>query len=102
MRRSMLALALTLGLGACATPYTDLIDHDEAACKSGTQSACDALPTLQEKDAIFREDRANRVAVGLAAGLAGAAAVYAASHPPPPPPVYYAPVVAVPVTCCYY
>lgn len=98
------ALAATIALAGCVSPYEDAIKADLANCQGGDKWACATLGTLQSQDAAWHAQKnqevGNAILGVLAVGLAGAS-IAAAAHasppapvfvpPPPPPPVIYAP-----------
>lgn len=95
------ALAATLALAACVSPYEETIKVDLEACHNGNTAACQELPWLQGKDQVWHAQKnaevGNAILGVLAVGVA-AAGVAAAAHAPPPPPVFVPPppVILVP------
>jgi|SRR5580765_5261217 hypothetical protein len=85
------ALALLLGVTACAAPSQPWLDNMRRLCSTGSQAACDAVPVAQSKVDAEHAQQAREVAGGILLGLGalavGAAAGYAASQP-----TYYTPV----------
>lgn len=100
-RLSMAALAATLALAACVSPYEDAIKTDTAACHNGDRWACATLATEMRADQEWHAQKnaevGNAILGVLAVGVA-AAGVAAAAHPAPPPPVFVPPppVILVP------
>ena len=89
----MAALAATITLAACASPYADGLKSSLAACQQGDQGACSESRQLSVADAQWHEQqnqRAATVALGILAGAAAGASAYAAARQPT---VVYQPVV---------
>lgn len=93
------ALAATLGLTACASPYADGLKASLSACQQGDQGACSESRQLSVADQQWhaqQNERAATVALGILAGVAAGANAYAAARQPA---VVYAPVVVCRWNC---
>jgi|SRR5580765_7217803 len=85
------ALALLLGVTACAAPSQPYLDNARALCSTGDQVSCKQVPGFEAQVSAEHAQQAREVAGGILLGLGalavGAAAGYAASQP-----TYYTPV----------
>lgn len=94
------ALAATLALAACVSPYEDAIKTDTAACHNGDKWACATLATEISADQQWHAQKnaevGNAILGVLAVGVA-AAGVAAAAHAPPPPPPVFIPAPPIPL-----
>jgi hypothetical protein len=79
------ALALLLGVTACAAPSQPFLDSARINCASGNQMSCSQVPALQAQVNEEHAQQSREVGLGilavLGAAAAGASAGYAASHP---------------------
>jgi hypothetical protein len=82
---------------ACASPYADALKTGLADCRSGNQTACNGISSLQQADQTWhaqQNERAANVAAGILGAVALGAAAYAASRP-----VYVEPVIVCRWNC---
>ena len=84
------ALALVVGLAACAAPSQPYLDDARAMCTSGHPDYCAQIPALQAQVNVEHQQQAAQAALAIGALAVGAAAGYAASRP-----VYYRPDVVI-------
>jgi hypothetical protein len=79
------ALALVVGLAACAAPSQPYLDNARTMCTSGHPDFCSQIPDLQARVNVEQNEQAKGVALGvlgiLGAVAIGAAAAYGASQP---------------------
>lgn len=94
IRLTAAAMAATLALAGCVSPYEEAIKTDLAACQAGNGAACTDARYLQAQDQAWHaqknEEVGNAILGVLAVGVA-AAGVAAAAHAPPPAPVFIPP-----------
>jgi hypothetical protein len=90
------AVAATIVLAGCISPYEDTLKASLAACRAGNGAACTEASNLSIADQQWHTQKnaevGNAILGVLAVGVA-AASIAAAAHPPPPPP---APIIFVP------
>jgi hypothetical protein len=102
MSKLAAAVAATLLVTACASPYADAIKTGLAACQSGDQGACSSVTSLQQADQTWHaqeNEKAANIGLAILGGLAVGAAAYAASRPAYVAPVYVTPTYVAPTTC---
>ena len=91
------AVAATLLVTGCVSPYADVLKTELAACQANDATACSNATTLQAQDQTWHAQQAEQsanVAAAILGSLAIGAAAYAASRP-----VYVAPVYTPPINC---
>ena len=87
------ALALVVGLTACAAPSQPYLDSARAQCSTGDQVSCGQIPQLQSQVNAEHNEQAGKVALGVLGGLAIVAAAAAGVAAAANPPTYYYPVI---------
>lgn len=86
------ALALLLGVTACAAPSQPALDYARSTCAAGDRMSCGQVPALQTQVNNEHAQQAREVAGGILLGLGALAAGAAAGYEASQPHYYYAPV----------
>jgi hypothetical protein len=85
-RFKLAALALVVGLSACAAPSQPYLDNARALCSTGDQFSCGQIPQFQSQVNAEHNEQAGKIALGVLVVLGAVAGAAAAAHAPPPPP----------------